>query len=216
MLQNVQRPNWHVALREAQPPSRATCNPLRDTSFVAVQTVPGLKFKVKKSVNLLFGTVTPTALIAVCLIILPARTNFLPNDEEFLFVSKKKREKEREQQLSCCGKQRSRNTSRLHVQNPTGICWLITVLGDGRGSFMDGDYGVIAMIIMMTVVSHTLNKPSEVGHAKLIFGHSTDLRHWCRTFRHLPTILHYYCSASVVPVSADVTTAAAIIAWTCS
>jgi len=42
---------------------------------------------------------------------------------------------------------------------------------------MDGDYGVIAMMIMMTVVSHTLNKPSEVGHAKLIFGHSTDLRH---------------------------------------
>jgi hypothetical protein len=55
--------------------------------------VPDLKFKVKESVNLLFGTVTPTALIAVHLIILPARTNFLPIDEEFLFVSKKKRER---------------------------------------------------------------------------------------------------------------------------
>jgi hypothetical protein len=50
--------------------------------------VPGLKFKVQKSVSPLFGTVTPDALTAVCLIILPARSNFLPNDEEFLFPKK--------------------------------------------------------------------------------------------------------------------------------
>jgi hypothetical protein len=58
--------------------------------------VPGLKFKLQKSVSPPFGTVTPTALTAVSLIILPARTNFLPNDEEFFFFQKKReRKKER-------------------------------------------------------------------------------------------------------------------------
>ena len=42
---------------------------------------------------------------------------------------------------------------------------------------MDGDYGVIVMMIMMTAISHTLDKPSEVGHAKSTFRHGTDLRH---------------------------------------
>jgi len=53
--------------------------------------VPGLQFKVQKSVNLLFGTLTHTALTAVVLIILPAPTNFLPNDEEFLLPPPQKK-----------------------------------------------------------------------------------------------------------------------------
>jgi len=43
---------------------------------------------------------------------------------------------------------------------------------------MDGDYDVIAMMIMiMTSVSYTLNKPSEVRQNVLTFGQSIDLRH---------------------------------------
>jgi hypothetical protein len=34
---------------------------------------------------------------------------------------------------------------------------------------MDGDYGVISMMIMMAAVSHTVYKPSEVGHSNLTF-----------------------------------------------
>jgi hypothetical protein len=43
----------------------------------------------------------------------------------------------------------------------------IVVVDDGRGSCMDGDFAVTAMMIMMTSVSHTLDKPSYVGHAKI-------------------------------------------------
>jgi len=53
----------------------------------------------------------------------------------------------------------------------------IFVLGDGIGLCLDGNYGVVAMMIMMTALSHTLYKPSEVRHAKVTFGQSTDLRH---------------------------------------
>lgn len=42
---------------------------------------------------------------------------------------------------------------------------------------MERDYGVDAMMIMMSARSYTLDKLSEVRHAKVTFGHSTDLRH---------------------------------------
>jgi len=53
----------------------------------------------------------------------------------------------------------------------------IFILSDGRGSCLERDYGVDAMMIMMSARSYTLDKLSEVRHAKVTFGHSTDLRH---------------------------------------
>jgi hypothetical protein len=53
----------------------------------------------------------------------------------------------------------------------------IVVLGDGRGSSIVGDYVVIATMIRMTALSHTVGKPSELRYTKFTFGQSTDLRH---------------------------------------